>query len=178
MPKISAFTKKIGVKFEFQDGSLRWFDLASANQISSAQCKFNEAICMALSPDESYCFVGSSDGILAQVILRDQNLKFVTQTKLEDDESHPIESIDFHSSGEMLALASLSGITYVFETSKLGRNNQNVRLKLVHPDGVNGVKFCPGDLPRVSHKIYFKNFLTEIQDQIHSRKLAVPFLKS
>ena len=143
------------IRNKFQDGSLRWFDLASASQISSAQCKFNEAICMALSPDESYCFVGSSDGILAQVILRDQNLKFVTQTKLEDDESHPIESIDFHSSGEMLALASLSGITYVFETSKLGRNNQNVRLKLVHPDGVNGVKFCPGDLPRVSTKIYF-----------------------
>ena len=110
---------------------------------------------MALAPDESTCFVGSANGVLATVILREQKLKFVTQTKLEDDESHPIEAIDFHDSGEMVALASLSGIAYVIETSKMGRSNQNIRLKLLHPDGVNGVKFCPGDVPRVRKAAIF-----------------------
>jgi len=128
----------------YEDGSLRWFDLKSTNMISTIQCKLNEAICMQPCPDESFCLVGSAEGQVETVSMKNGTLKSVGQIKMEEKEEthHPVEAIDFHPSGDMFAIASLSGFAYVYE-------KQRLRLKLLHPDGVNGVKFCPGNKPRI-----------------------------
>ena len=70
-------------------------------------------------------------------------------TKMEDDdeESHPIEVVKFWKSenkalGQMFVAGSLNGFVYVYE------NTGKLRLKLLHPDGVNGLIFAPGDVPR------------------------------
>ena len=69
--------------------------------------------------------------------------------KMEDDdeESHPIEVVKFWKSenkalGQLFVAGSLNGFVYVFE------NMGKLRLKLLHPDGVNGLIFAPGDVPR------------------------------
>ena len=71
-------------------------------------------------------------------------------TKMEDDgeEAHPIEVVKFWKAentgalGELFVAGSLNGFVYVYEPT--GR----LRLKLLHPDGVNGLIFAPGDVPR------------------------------
>ena len=65
-------------------------------------------------------------------------------------ESHPIETIEIwkevQKSGQLSSLfaaGSLSGFVYIYEKNR-------IRLKLLHPDRVNGVLFCPGvDIPRI-----------------------------
>lgn len=102
---------------------------------------------MTVAPDESYCNIGSSGGHIVHILMRDNELRIVDSIKVhdinvKDEEAHPVESIDIWTGGDMYAAASLSGFCYVYERRKL-------RLKLLHPDGVNGVKFTPGEKPRV-----------------------------
>ena len=88
--------------------------------------------------------------------MKDSQLKIVDHIKTggDDDTVHPIEALDIWRLGDMFAAASLSGFAYIYEPDK---SREKCRLKLLHPDGVNGVKFCPGDKPRVSCK--FVSFL-------------------
>ena len=126
--------------------------------MSSVQCKLNETICAAVAPSEKYCLVGSGAGHIVIIILNENVLKVVNHLKPAefDDTTHPIESIDFwkEGNGEMFAAASLSGLVYVYEPDK---SREKCRLKLLHPDGVNGVKFCPGEKPRVSRILLIPN---------------------
>jgi len=146
----------------YQDSSLRIFDIKSTNMVSSLSLRtqLGEAICFDLTNDNKTILVGSSSGHISVVNCDSSfNLKVTEtidtdqskETKNEDElvESHPIECIKIWKDGEksqfnsLFAVASLSGFVYIYEKNR-------IRLKLLHPDRVNGVLFCPGvDVPRV-----------------------------
>ena len=125
----------------------------------SCQRKIGESICMDISPDRSSVVIGSASGQLCVVSI-DSNYQLkrlevietdeekLNGTKMEDDEdAHPIEVVKFWQNtsttlGQLFIAGSLNGFVYVYE------NTGKLRLKLLHPDGVNGLIFAPGDVPR------------------------------
>ena len=114
---------------------------------------------MDISPDRSSVVIGSASGQLCVVSI-DSNYQLkrlevietdeekLNGTKMEDDEdAHPIEVVKFWQNtsttlGQLFIAGSLNGFVYVYE------NTGKLRLKLLHPDGVNGLIFAPGDVPR------------------------------
>ena len=128
----------------------------------SVQRQIGESVCMDVSPDKSRILIGSSSGQLCVVSIDpgSYQLKLVDTietdeekaagTKMDDDnddEAHPIEVVKFwHNTsttlGQLFVAGSLNGFVYVYE------NTGKLRLKLLHPDGVNGLIFAPGDVPR------------------------------
>lgn len=132
----------------YEDGSVRNFDLKTQEVLSTAQGKSNEAI--SLSVGKNYSLVGFADCTIGLVASTPEGLKFADHFKpekyekrSEGEESHPIEAADIYDGQvDLFAAASLSGFVYIYESRK-------IRLKLLHPDGVNKVRFIPGDKPRV-----------------------------
>jgi len=146
----------------YEDASLRIFDLKTCECKSTLSIghRIEEAICMDITTDGKTVLVGSSTGQICVLnIDESMNLKLIDRIetndqkeyKNPDDEDmieHPIEKVAIWKTigkgfDNMFVAASLGGVLYVYE-----KTNQ-IRLKLVHPDGVNNVIFMPGDVPRV-----------------------------
>ena len=136
----------------YEDGSVRNFDLKTQEALSTAQGKSNEAISLVVG--KSYSLVGFADCTVGLLVSTPEGLKFAdhfkpeaNEKKEEGEEPHPIEAVDVWTggNGDLFAAASLSGFLYIYE-------NRKIRLKLFHPDGVNRVRFCPGDKPRVRER--------------------------
>jgi len=144
----------------YEDASLRIFDLKTCECKSSLsiQNRIQEAICCDMSNDGKTVLVGSSTGQICVLNIDESlNIKLIDRIETNDEKEyknddntieHPIEKIQMWNTigkgfDNMFVAASLGGILYVYE-----KTNQ-LRLKLVHPDGVNNVIFMPGDVPRV-----------------------------